>query len=295
MMRNNKSLILILLLSLASLSLFASKTIVGFSAPNLDIDSNYKILNEMLKTKFESSDYEYYWADSKNNRNIQYFSVIDMINENIDYLIINPVDQETFDDLTNLCKKFDIEVINLYAPFEDDYENLYLISYNFENLTAELAYDIKYMSIKENHNLDVVSFIDLNKIEHLKIMEYLTDDLNSCDLALSECIPISSVENLYSYESVISKRYSDITVLIFPTVTEAIHFHKSMIDKYGSDNFIKYCLEGVDISEDEMKENGIRGIFIINSEATVASILDDIQNGNFVDSLIDQKFITVDF
>jgi ABC-type xylose transport system substrate-binding protein len=104
-MKRKTILVLILTAFISLASIFATKGIVGFSSSNLEEESNYYLVNRLLKQKLESTDYKYYFADSKSDESIQYYSVIDLLNKNIGTLIINPVSQENYGAIIKICKK----------------------------------------------------------------------------------------------------------------------------------------------------------------------------------------------
>jgi hypothetical protein len=293
-MKIKKIVVFTIILLISISSIFAGKGIIGLSSSNLDDGCTLDLLNIMLKQKLESNNYKYYYADSNSDESIQYYSVIDMLNKNIGTLIINPVSQKNFSAIIAICEENNINVIDLYSPFESNYDRIATITYDYKKSSKYLAKDIFSVSDKIGRQMDVVLFIELARTDYRELIKHLINELRENDISLVEYFSISNELDVLNYQSIISYKYTEETILIFPNVKSAELFHKYMMLDKGYDNFIKYCLIGIELSEDEMRENRIKGILSIDSDEIVNIIYSTILNGNFNDIELSQKLITLD-
>lgn len=287
-MKTKKIFIFILILFIFISPSFAIKSIVALSSNNLEEGSSHNLLNSMLKQKLEATGYKYYYADSMSDSSIQYYSSIDMLNKDAETLIIDPVDQNSFDRIIKICEENNVNVISLYSEFETHYDKIASITYDFDRSAQLIAEDILNHSGKDNKTTEAIFMITLSKIDYNESVKKLINTLGESDATISDYFPIDSDDEVVDYIPYINSKDPEKTIIVFSNVKGAMVFHKYMLLQTGKDDYLKYCLSGY-ASDDTMGENKIRAILTLKTNEILDTIFDILETGNLYDKQISQE------
>lgn len=290
-MQFKKEMVFLLLFCILIPSVYSDKKIIAYSTNNITLNSNHDLLNKKLKERMKKDNLEYYYADSFFNEQIQYYSVIDMLNKNANTLILNPVNQNSYERVVELCDEYNVKLINLYFRNNSKKSGEASIYNDFRKSAKIIADDIIQQSLVKNKNYSVNFLVNHSMVESVGIIKYLETMFNDNNVKIDHFFLVYDKDLIIDFVPLLASQNTDNSIIIFSNVNSAVIFHNIMIKKYGCDNFIKYCLSGCG-EQFDMIDYNIRGVLVTDNDALANHICDIIETDNFKDAEIFQVLKT---